>query len=86
MARTSIITIVNTEALPVPTTPLPSRRRVMVQNLDGSDTLHLSYDSAVTPTTGHVVAAGAVLEFENSDVLYGISASGTISVLVMEME
>lgn len=86
MARTTTCTAVNTESVKLPTDTLTTRRRVILENQSGSDTLYFSYDSAVTSSTGHVLSPGARIELPNSTVVYGISGAGPLTVIVSEME
>lgn len=86
MARTTTVSVPNTEVVTLPSTPLSGRRRLVVENTDGAISIIVGYDAEVTANTGHVITAGGRLELECADILYGIAASGTPSCIVTEME
>lgn len=61
------------------------RERALIVN-NGSQTIYLGKDNTVTTANGLPLAAGASLEDDRtSDAWYGIVASGTADVRVLEV-
>ena len=65
----------------------PTRRRVIVQNIDATstNTAFVSGASGVTTSTGfRILGAGGVQEFETSAALYAIAGANTPTVVAFE--
>ena len=78
---------VGTTATALPASNLANRRSIIVYNNDASADLYIG-GSAVTTSTGVPVSAGSYsppVDAGNSMTLYGIVASGTVNVRVLEM-
>ena len=75
---------VTTTATAIPATALAGRRAMMVRN-NGSVTVYLG-DSTVTSTNGFPLSPGEEKSYELGPpvTLYGITASGTADVRVLE--
>lgn len=90
MAVKSTAVTVGTTPTALPTTPLKGRIRVLVGN--GGSVAVFVGDASVTTSTGVPVAAGATVPFEfgyaertDDNVLYGVVATGTQDVEVLEI-
>jgi hypothetical protein len=75
---------VNTTASQLAATPLASRKKMIVQNL-GSKDVYIG-TSTVTATTGVKIPSGGNVElpYNASVALYGITASGTADIRILE--
>lgn len=83
----STATTVTTTATPLPTTSLANRRGVVVFNNDSSTTLYIG-GSGVTTSNGMPVPALAyspALDIGVKFIIYGIVATGSINVRVLEL-
>lgn len=84
---------VSTTAIPLPAIPLANRNAMSIRNLSQTDVLYIGFDSSVTADSVVGITSGWQLgpnEGFNIDVqgsipIYGIAASGSILVQVMEL-
>lgn len=81
--RPSAVTVTTTATL-LPTTALPGRQSIDIQN-NGAATLYIG-DSTVTVNNGRLVLSGASYPMDVGEhvSIYGIVASGTVNVRVLE--
>jgi hypothetical protein len=84
---------VSASAIALPTTALTDRNALSIRNLDSTTTLYVGFHTGVTATdtvgtdSGWQVGPDENIQFDITDdiVIYGIVASGTIKVQVMEL-
>ena len=62
-----------------------SRKSILIRN-NGSATLYIGGNNAVTTSNGHGVIAGQSIYVKDQDEIYGIVASGTLDVRYLETE
>lgn len=85
--------LVSTTALPLPATALADRNAIAIRNLSDTDILYIGFDTLITAndvlgtTAGWQVGPQENLQFDITDavVIYGIAASGSIKVQIMEL-
>jgi len=84
--KTQAVTVGNT-ATALPTTPLANRKSIAVRNNSGTVTIYVG-GSDVTTANGYPVLPYEGLPFNMSSgaLLYGITASGTADVRVLEID
>ncbi len=85
--------LVSTTALALPATALADRNAIAIRNLSDTDILYIGFDTLITAndvlgtTAGWQVGPQENLQFDITDavVIYGIAASGSIKVQIMEL-
>ncbi len=85
--------LVSTTALALPATALTDRNAIAIRNLSDTDILYIGFDTLITAndvlgtTAGWQVGPQENLQFDITDavVIYGIAASGSIKVQIMEL-
>lgn len=84
--RSSVVSVENT-ATAIPTTALPGRQSMLIHN-DGAATVYIGHDGVTTSgaTKGYPLTSGKDLPMDvGPDVIvYGIVATGTVSVVILE--
>jgi hypothetical protein len=84
--RISEVVLNDTGWTPLPSSALPNRNAIAIQNLSGIQ-IKINYDSSVLTYTGIVIASGSERSYDITDdiILYAKSASGTPTVTVEEI-
>ena len=67
--------------------PLSTRGKLYIKNMDSASRIFLGFDSNVTTSNGYLVKAGDEEIFDISDSIdvYGVSATANISVCYIEL-
>ena len=75
MARTTVVAVSDSTPTPLPSSPLTTRRYVVVEN-SGANDIFVGYDGAgALAGTAHTLGAGERMEFPGGDVLFAATSS-----------
>lgn len=62
----------------------PTRHRAVIKNIDAAITIYVGEDSGVTSANGMEVKFGESVEVRGTGEWYGIAASGTPSIAIID--